>query len=159
MRASILVRPAHAGDIEAMSRVMTRSITELCAADHADDPDIVAGWTRNKTPEGVARMLANPQLSMFVAEIDGAIGAVGAMADNDTVALNYVSPDHRRTGLSRALLARMEAEMAARGTQLANLTSTRTALAFYRAHGWQDDGPPEQVFSIPGYPMTKRLVP
>ncbi|WP_083988994.1 GNAT family N-acetyltransferase [Devosia geojensis] len=153
----VRVRPAHTSDIEAMSRAMTRSIAELCAADHADDPEIIAGWTRNKTPQAVAQMLANPQLSLFVAEIEGMVGAVGAIAGPDTVALNYVSPDHRRRGLSRALLAHMEAEMAARGTDLARLTSTRTALEFYRAHGWQDAGPPELGHNVPGYPMTKRL--
>ena len=157
MPPAIRVRLAEAKDVEAMSRVMTRSIAELCAADHGGDPETIAGWTRNNTPQGVAQMLANPQLSLFVAEIGGHVGAVGAIAGPDTVALNYVSPDHRRRGLSRALLARMEAEMAARGTDLAWLTSTRTALEFYRAHGWQDAGPPELGHDVSGYPMTKRL--
>jgi GNAT superfamily N-acetyltransferase len=157
--SAITVRRASADDVPAMSTVMTASITELCSLDHGDDPEIIAGWTRNKTPEFVARMLANPELSMFVAEVDSGVGAVGAIGGTDTIALNYVAPAHRFHGLSRALLARMEAEMATLGTEIGRLTSTRTALRFYRSCGWQDAGPPEGGHNIEGYPMTKRLAP
>lgn len=157
--SAITVRRASAADVPATSVVMTASITQLCGLDHGDDPEIIAGWTRNKTPEFVARMLANPELSMFVAELDGVVGAVGAINGRDTIGLNYVAPAYRFRGLSRALLAHMEAGMATRGTQTGRLVSTRTALRFYRACGWQDAGPPDYGHNVDGYPMTKPLGP
>lgn len=157
--SEITVRRARADDVPAMSTVMIASIKQLCFADHHGDPQVIAGWTRNKAPEWVARMLANPDLAMFVAETGGVVGAVGAINGADTIGLNYVAPAFRFRGLSRALLARMEAEMAVRGTEIGYLVSTQTALRFYRACGWQDAGPPEGGHNVDGYPMTKRLTP
>src|SRR5690606_26189715 len=56
----ITIRPATEADVPAMSRVLTASITELCGADHGNDPDRIARWTANKNVEGVRSMLANP---------------------------------------------------------------------------------------------------
>ena len=56
----ITVRRAAEADIPAMSEVLTRSITELCALDHKHDPAAIAAWTANKTPEGVRRILEKP---------------------------------------------------------------------------------------------------
>lgn len=39
---SITVRRATEADVAEMSAVMTESITELCIADHKDDPLIIA---------------------------------------------------------------------------------------------------------------------
>ena len=75
----ISVRPAVAADIPAMSRVLTASITDLCGADHQNDAARVARWTANKTEAGVTQMLANPDQTLFVAERDGALAAVGAI--------------------------------------------------------------------------------
>ena len=47
---SFSVRRAEPDDVLAMSRVLTASIIELCAADHGNDPAAIAAWTRNKTP-------------------------------------------------------------------------------------------------------------
>jgi len=156
--SDIIVRCAGAEDVAVMSAVLTDSITQLCTADHRGDVQIIAGWTRNKTPQSVALMLTNPGLTMFVAEADGVVGAVGAINGDDVIGLNYVAPAMRLRGLSRALLAHMEGEMAARGTRLGRLTSTQTALRFYRACGWQEAGPPETGHNVPGYPMVKQLV-
>ena len=139
-----------------MSVVLTRSITELCGADHRNDAAIIAGWTANKTPEGVGRMLANPDMLMLVAE-QGEIVAVGAIDRAGAVRLNYVSPDHRFTGASKALLAAMEQELRERGVGVATLESTATARRFYRAAGWVDAGEPDRSGAIVGYPMEKRL--
>ena len=112
---SVSVRRAAPADIDAMSRVLTASIVELCAADHEGKPGAIAAWTANKTPEGVRAMLGNPDLVLFVAEHAGKIGAVGAIRRNGEIGLNYVAPDMRFLGLSKALLARLEAELVALG--------------------------------------------
>ncbi len=155
---SISVRRAERGDIPAMSRVLTASIIELCAADHGDDPTAIAAWTRNKTPEGVAVMLDNPNLLMFVAEDAGRVGAVGAVTRAGEVALNYVAPDRRFLGLSKALLARLEIELAALGFAEGQLEATLTARRFYERAGWRADGPQAGGRVVNGYPMRKVLV-
>jgi GNAT superfamily N-acetyltransferase len=140
-----------------MSVVLTRSIVELCAADHQNDPQAVAAWTRNKSETGVAAMLANTGLRLFVAECDGEIAAVGAVTTEGAVALNYVAPDMRFRGVSKALLARLEAELAAMGFAEGRLDSTATALAFYTAAGWVQVGPQAEGRKVNGFPMRKIL--
>jgi len=123
-----------------MSRVLIASITQLCAADHRDNPAAIAAWTANKSAEGVGQMLDDPALTMLVAERDNAVVAVGAVS-GDAVMLNYVDPAHRGTGVSRALLAAMEAALRVRGVTRATLKSTATARDFYRSQGWVEGEP------------------
>lgn len=151
------VRRARPDDVPAMSRVLTDSITELCAADHGNDPDKLAAWTRNKTPEGVAAMLASPHGQLFVAELDGAVVAVGAISGNGGITLNYVSPGARFRGVSKAMLAVLEAELKALGFAEGRLEATATARRFYEDAGWLLDGPQAGGRMVNGYPMRKRL--
>ncbi len=136
---------------------MTASVTQLCSADHHDDPGNVAQWVSNRTPDGVARMMANPTQTFFVAERDGALAAVGAVNDAGIVMFNYVSPEHRFCGVSGALMAHLEAVLKAAGHAEARLVSTTTAHRFYLDRGWHDDGPPEVEGFSTSYPMRKAL--
>lgn len=151
------IRRAEAGDIAAMSRVLTASITELCADDHGNDAGALAAWTANKSEAGVAAMLANPATRLFVADSDGAVAAVGAVSDQGHITLNYIDPAARFRGISKALLARLEAELAAMGFAEGHLEATATARAFYRAAGWQENGPQATGRRVNGFPMRKVL--
>jgi GNAT superfamily N-acetyltransferase len=153
----ILVRPAAQGDAAGMSAVLIASIRDLCIKDHQNIEKVVAGWTANKTPEGVLAMLAGAGAQGFVAEVDGAIAAVGLVSGDGSIGLNYVSPAFRFQGVSRALLAHMEDAIKASGRDVATLTSTATAHRFYQEAGWIDAGPPQQGFTLIGYPMRKAL--
>lgn len=153
----IAIRRAAPADVPPMSRVLIASITDLCHADHRGDAGIIAGWTANKVPESVARWVVHPELVLLVAELDGDIAAVGCLNRPDQVGLNYVSPDFRFRGVSKAMLGALEDAMRERGTDVGTLTSTQTAHAFYRAMGWEDSGPPELGHNVPGYPMRKAL--
>jgi GNAT superfamily N-acetyltransferase len=152
----ITVRPAIMADASAMSAVLIASITVLCAADHGNEPARIAHWTRNKSPEGVRAMFGNPKLSLFVAEHDGALAAVGGTT-GDTIALNYTSPAYRFVGAGKALMARMEAELKRAGYPIGRLSSSATAHRFYERCGWVDAGEPGHDYSVAGYPMTKIL--
>lgn len=152
----IIVRPARVDDVPAMSAVLTASILTLCSADHGNDPEAMARWTANKTEAGVAAMLARPDFCLFVAERDGVIAGVGAVTENQ-VALNYVAPAGRFSGISSALLAAMEAALAKAGHVEALLDSTTTARGFYLRRGWVEAGPRQSYFGIPAWPMKKRL--
>ena len=153
----IAVRPAVEADIPEMSAVMTASVTELCGADHHNDPQNIAQWVSNRTPAGVAKMLANPSQGFFVAERDREIAAVGAVNRDGVVISNYVSPAHRFSGVSRALLMHLEQVLRDWGHEEGKLVSTITAHRFYLDAGWSDDGAPDTTGFAISYPMRKRL--
>jgi GNAT superfamily N-acetyltransferase len=140
-----------------MSRVLMNSILGLCAADHDNDPAKLAAWLRNKSPAGVAAMLANTDMMMFVAEKDEAILAVGAITREGDIALNYVAPEARFSGVSKAMLARLETELFALGYAEGRLEATATAKPFYEKAGWLADGPQASGRMVNGYPMRKAL--
>jgi GNAT superfamily N-acetyltransferase len=153
----ISVRLAVTADVPAMSRVMIASITDLAVADHKNDPALIARWTANKTEAGIAKMLASESITLFVAERDGMIAAVGATIEPDTIGLNYVDPAHRFAGVSKAMLTAMETKFRRFGITEAKLHSTETAHRFYLDAGWVDAGAPEDAFGMRDYPMRKRL--
>ncbi|MDO8358447.1 MAG: GNAT family N-acetyltransferase [Devosia sp.] len=150
----ILVRAATPDDAEAMSRVLIASITALCAADHGNDPDALASWLANKTPEGVCAWFDNPRTGLFVAERGGEVAAVGGIDSDREIILNYVAPAHRFSGVSKALLRAMEAAL---GPGAASLSSTRTARQFYRDAGWAETGAIESGARTVSHPMHKLL--
>jgi GNAT superfamily N-acetyltransferase len=74
------------------------------------------------------------------------------------ITLNYVSPSARFRGVSRALLAALEARAAERGNTICRLASTETAHAFYIKNGYVDEAPATRKFGMnAGYPMSKRI--
>jgi len=154
------IRDARADDAQAACRVLRRSIQELCVADHRNDPAILARWLSNKTPESFVSWVRQPGNSVLVAAEAGDVLAVGSVTDAGTITLNYVSPDARFRGVSRALLAALEVRAVAHGNARCTLTSTETAHRFYRANGYVDTGPPAGEFGTgSGYPMAKPLRP
>jgi GNAT superfamily N-acetyltransferase len=137
---------------------MRRSISELCSADHHDDPVILGRWLANKTPEIVASWIVQPGNSVLVAVESGTILAVGSVVDTGEITLNYVSPDARFRGVSRALLMALQTRAQEHGNRRCTLLSTETARRFYRSAGYIDDGPPQGKFGTSSsYPMSKEL--
>ena len=129
------IRDTRPEDAVAACEVMCRSIAELCPADHGDDPEILARWLSNKTPKKVRAWIARQDATMLVAVKSDAIVAVGMVTDAGEVLLNYVSPDVRFSGVSRALLRVLEARARKRGAILCRLESTETGRRFYRSNG------------------------
>jgi GNAT superfamily N-acetyltransferase len=137
-------------------RVIRRSIAELCHADHHGDAPTLALWLANKTADNMRRWIE--QRHVLVAADDGAILGVAAMTDAGEVILNYVSPDARFRGVSKALIAGLEAMAVQLGCDAVTLKSTATARRYYLAAGYAQTGPPEAGFGRTlGYPMMKRL--
>ena len=54
LNAGMDIREANAEDTEEACQVLRRSIIELCAADHRNDPTLLTAWLSNKTPANVA---------------------------------------------------------------------------------------------------------
>ncbi len=153
----MLIREATLHDIEAMSRVLIASITELCERDHGGVAANIARWNANKAPEGIRQWFANPANHLFVAEKDGAVVSVGSFNDDGEIQCNYVAPEARFSGFSKAMLAYMERTMRERGFDTAHLVSTATAHDFYEAAGWHDCGTPQARFGVHVQPMAKSL--
>ena len=137
------IRDAVAEGAPAACRVMRRSITELCVADHRNDPTILTQWLGNKTPEIFASWI-NPANSLLVAVEDGGILAVGCVTNAGEIKLNYVSPDARFRGVSRAMLRALEVRAVERGNVRCTLTSTETARRLYQSAGYIEGGPPDR---------------
>jgi GNAT superfamily N-acetyltransferase len=102
--------------------------------------------------------MACPDNSVLVAVARGTILAVGLVTDAGEVRLNYVSPDAKHRGISRALLRALETRAQQRGNVRCRLTSTATARRFYHANGYVEDGRLDGKFGTPAsYAMSKPL--
>jgi GNAT superfamily N-acetyltransferase len=138
----MLIRAARDTDAAAACDVLRRSITELCVADHANNPALLDPWLANKTPENVLAWIAESH--MLVAEEDGRLLGVAGLSSAGRVTLNYVAPEARYRGVSDALLCALEQKAAQLGCASCTLESTRTARRFYEARGYrgqEGDGP------------------
>ena len=147
------IRNATLEDAAAAAELLRRSITELCVADHRNDPELLAPWVRNKTLESLAAWIELPSNSVLVAVTATTLLGIGIVTDQGEITLNYVSPDARFQGVSRALLAAMEARALARGNVVVALTSTVTARRFYLSVGYLDDPTRTDAY---GAPMLSR---
>jgi len=113
-------------EAEELCAVVRRSVTELCHADHQGDAPTISLWLANKTAENMRRWIA--QTYVFVAAEQGLILGVGAIKQTGEMTLNYVSPDARFRGISKALLRRLELQASELGIQTITLRSSLTAL-------------------------------
>ena len=153
------IRDATSEDAAAACRVLRESISQLCAADHGNDPAILNAWLANKTPEMVSAWATQKGSSLLLAVEGNTVLAVGAVTDAGEIKLNYVAPEARFRGVSRALLRALEARAVERGNRSCTLTSTETAHGFYRSAGYTDDGTPTGKFGTAGgHPMSKEIV-
>ena len=150
----IIVRAATRTDAAEISDLLIASITELCIADHQNDPAALTPWLANKTPAGIRKWFANRATKLFVAERDSDIAAVGGINTNREILLNYIAPAYRYRGVSKVLLKTMEVEL---GPGEATLTSTATAHRFYSRMGWIDVDEVESFGGKIAYAMRKTL--
>jgi N-acetylglutamate synthase-like GNAT family acetyltransferase len=154
------IREATADDAAQACEVLRRSITELCNADHMDDPVALEDWLSNKTPANVTSWIVEPNNHVFVATEGSAILAVGAVTSSGEIILNYVSPDARFAGVSRAFLKSLEAKALELGNDTCTLTSTETARRFYLSAGYkQQSASRNPLAASSSYRMIKQLSP
>jgi GNAT superfamily N-acetyltransferase len=156
----MIIEDATPADAKEACAVLRASITQLCSADHRDDPAILSRWLANKTPENVADWADGIGRSLLVAVEGEAILGVGGVRDSGEITLNYVAPWARFRGVSASLLGALEARAIQRGAVEASLLSTETAHRFYLARGYRDEEPSVGKFGTAvSYPMIKPLGP
>jgi len=153
------IRDATPEDAKAACQVLRESISQLCVADHRNDPAILNAWLANKTPEIVAGWARKAGNSLLLAVEGDAVLGVGSVTDAGEITLNYVAPAARFRGVSRALMKALEARALALGNTRCTLTSSETAHRFYQTVGYVDDGTPKGKFGArASYPMSKQIV-
>jgi GNAT superfamily N-acetyltransferase len=153
------IRDATTKDAAAACQVLRESISQLCVADHHNDPAILNAWLANKTAEIVAAWVVQEGNSLLLAIEGNAVLGVGSVTDAGQITLNYVAPAARFRGISRALLNALEARAMERGATRCTLASSETAHRFYQSAGYVDDGAPTGKFGTrSGYPMSKQIV-
>ncbi|UGY09567.1 GNAT family N-acetyltransferase [Phyllobacterium pellucidum] len=153
----MIVRPATHKDAINACRVLRRSIIELCDDDHANDSQRLSAWLANKTEANVRKWIDAAEQLVVVAEEEGRIMGVGAVMRSGEITLNYVSPEARFRGVSKAMLSQLETYLQSFRITRALLSSTRTAHQFYLSRGYEDFGEPEFWAGMSAQPMVKNL--
>jgi GNAT superfamily N-acetyltransferase len=154
----MLIRRARPDEAAEICDVLRRSIAELCGADHHGDPAILRRWLANKTPKIVEGWIAHPDNFVLVAVEEETVLAVGIVRHDGEITCNYVSPDARFRGVSKAMLAQLEATARDHGSDVCHLISTETAHRLYLSAGYEDCGVPQGKFgTTSSFPMLKRL--
>jgi GNAT superfamily N-acetyltransferase len=157
---NLAIRRATLADAEQALLVVRRSITQLCAADHGNDPATLEHWLANKTPEHFAGWLADESRWLIVAELDGTVRGVGNVARAGQIHLCYVEPGFERRGIGAAILTALEAQASSWGLRELSLESSRDARGFYAHHGYQPAGCAASAFGVLRcYPFKKALAP
>lgn len=134
-----------------------RSITELCDADHHNNPEILAAWLENKTVENFEKWFNAKRLFNVLAVVDDVVVGCGSMMyETGHLQLLYITPEVIGKGVGKQLLVVMEKEAIEKGLLHVTLESTKTALPFYTRMGYVENGEPQQ-FRVVGYPMKKIL--
>jgi GNAT superfamily N-acetyltransferase len=154
----MIIRPADLSESSEICTVLRRSISELCEPDHQNIPEVLCGWLDNKTPDNVEMWIGDRDQTVLVAIIDHRVAGAGAANKGGEICLNYVCPDFRIRGVSKAVLLELERYLVANGKTVAQLTSTATAHRFYISAGYTDDGAPKLWRGNYVFPMCKRLV-
>ena len=133
------IRKAMDSDAESAINTLRRSISELCVADHDGDPQEIESWLSNKTVEAWSKWIASDGATVFVADRNQMVVGVGMVSLQGEIMLNYVHPDARFSGVSKAILAAMEEELRSHNISSCHLESTATAQEFYENYGFQRD--------------------
>jgi ribosomal protein S18 acetylase RimI-like enzyme len=160
----VTVRPAAAGDIDAMAR----TFLACWRVSYADllPPDVQQLYTMDSARELWRR---SPLDNMLVAEVEGrgVLGGTRFGVDPEDsgrghVYSLYVHPDSQGLGLGRALLTAAADELRARGYLVATLwvfADNAAARGFYARLGWQPDGATgvEEAYGLPEVRLRRDL--
>jgi ribosomal protein S18 acetylase RimI-like enzyme len=123
---AVQIRPSNASDNESISRLVSAVVTEMYAhllPQEALEPDEAADWAGS-----------------WVATCDAMIVGVGRAGGNSIDDL-WIDRCFRCQGLGRALLAKLEAQIALHGhseAQLRVVGENHAAIQFYVRNGWRD---------------------
>ena len=136
----IEIRQATEADAVEAVNTLRRSITELCVADHQNDPAEIEAWLGNKTIETWRQWIARDNAVVLVAERERKIIGVGMASLSGDILLNYVHLDARFGGVSKVILSGLEHVLRTHGIRCCRLESTVAARSFYYSCGFRSKG-------------------
>lgn len=136
---AIRIRQATDADARDATRTLRRSIRALCVADHRNDPAEIDSWLANKTEMSWQAWVAREDAIVLVAERDQTLVGVGMATLGGEIVLNYVDPDARFCGVSKAILSGLENALRSHGARRCRVESTITARPFYESCGFRPE--------------------
>lgn len=151
------IRVAKPADAASACKVLRRSISECCAADHRNDAAVLSAWLGNKTPETVESWFLSPSNFSLVAIIDDEIVGVAMLTRAGKIVLFYVSPDVRFSGVGKALLHGLEAQAREWGLRAIQVDSTASAESFYLRNDFVAGAEKTSCFGIPVRSYSKKF--
>jgi GNAT superfamily N-acetyltransferase len=141
-----------------MVDIVRQSITELCREEYRTDPAILSRWLDNKTSANFLRWISDRRHLVVVAEGSSGLMGVGMVAIDGEIQLNYVAPQSRFQGVSKALVRAMEEYARALGLSEVRLHTSKFASRMYTSLGYEAVGAAESRFcTLPGIYMRKAL--
>jgi GNAT superfamily N-acetyltransferase len=144
----IEIRTATTDDAQAACRVLRRSISECCGADHHGPSDVLDNWLGNKTPDNVASWIASPSNYTVVALRDGELCGVALLTQAGKLSLCYVLPETLHCGVGKALLQAVEAQARSWGVSVLRLHSTATARDFFARNAYVLAGKEKSCYGV-----------
>jgi GNAT superfamily N-acetyltransferase len=155
---SCRIRKAVHSDASAACELVRCSIEELCVDDHQRDARTLSEWLKNKTLANFEHWIKSDRHVALVAEVGSRLVGFGLLDLGGYVALLYVAPEARFSGVSEALLRALEQEAVGAGIQELKLESSVTALRFYQSAGYSLTGSCVQGFGVTScYPMSRQI--
>lgn len=158
MDTLIEIRTATPSDTGIISRIVDRSIRLGCAADHCNDPSVVAAWTRHYTVAHIRPWLDDPGLRLTLARLRGRPVGTALVSTTGRILFCYVQPEWFRRGTGQALMRDVEAWLRERRVVLARLDSTGTSRAFYRHLGFVQGPEASVINGVAAFAMHKPLI-
>ncbi len=110
-----------------MCKLVRASITKLCAFDHNNDDAKLSHWLENKTVRNFRSWIEQNRSFCAFDENRRMIG-VSFLSSKNEILLNYVSPEHYRSGVGKRLLEEIETSVTK--PCVLKVCSTKTALGF-----------------------------
>lgn len=154
---SIAIRQAGPTDAPAACALLRRSISESCAPDHGNRPEILDNWVGNKTPQNVAAWFASPSNYALLAERDGELVGLALLTQAGKLALCYVLPEAVRGGVGGALVAGIEEQARAWNISKVFMHCPASSSGFFERNGYTNAGKEKACFGLECDFLWKRL--
>ena len=140
----MIIRKATVDDVQAILKVHTRSIESLCAHDYA--PNQIQAWVGNKKNDNYVEVIQRDPT--YVAEITGAIvGFIRFQPPTNELSSIFVDPDYIRQGIASSLFKKACEEAKLLDMTFFWLDASLTAVPFYNAMGFHNQGTTTHKFS------------
>ncbi|WP_417689598.1 GNAT family N-acetyltransferase [Roseibium sp.] len=152
------IETASSADAHEIAALLRRSIVELCTEDHDGDPGRYKAWVANKTADQVEKWIGEPGCFFSARDADGKVLGVAAGTLDGAITLNYVLPEARFSGVSKALMRAVERHFREWGIEEASLESSATARRFYLSLGYEETGTGKRVGGMAFSRLSKSLV-